>query len=169
SYAAFYPPSWLVLALPPAQALSLLVVLHAGIAFAGAFHLARRLGCSRAAAALAALGYTGSGASLSLISAFTLFCSMAWFPWFLAWGDAALGATVWRPRSTAALWAGGALALQLLNGEPATVLVSGLGLLCLALPRLASALRSGGPERRTALAGLLAAAALPVAVALALA
>jgi hypothetical protein len=169
SYAAFYPPSWLVLALPPARTLSLLVVLHAGIAFAGAFHLARRLGCSRGAAALAALGYTGSGASLSLISAFTLFCSMAWFPWLLAWGDAALGATAWRPRLTAALWAGGALALQLLNGEPATVLVSGLGLLCLAVPRLVSAARSLKEMRRTALGGLLAAAALPVAVAAALA
>ncbi|MEA2692272.1 MAG: hypothetical protein QOJ16_1659 [Acidobacteriota bacterium] len=169
SYAAFYPPSWLVLALPPARALSLLVVLHAGIAFAGAFHLARRLGCSRGAAALAALGYTGSGASLSLISAFTLFCSMAWFPWLLAWGDAALGATSWRERWKAALWAGGALALQLLNGEPATVLVSGFGLLCLAVPRMGSALRSRQGPERAALPRLLAAAALPVAVAIALA
>src|SRR3954469_25719615 len=82
SYAAFYPPSWLVLALPPVRALSLLVLLHALVGFAGAFRLARRLGCGRPAAALAALGYSGSGASLSLISAFTLFCSMAWFPWF---------------------------------------------------------------------------------------
>ncbi len=166
SYAAFYPPSWLVLALPPARALSVLVVLHAGVAFAGAFHLARRLGASRGAAALAALGYSGSGASLSLISAFTLFCSMAWFPWFLAWGDAALGATARRERLRAALWAGGALALQLLNGEPATVLVSGFGLLCLALPRLVGALRE---RRRSGVLAVLVAAALPVAVAVALA
>ncbi|MEA2562366.1 MAG: hypothetical protein QOH06_3870 [Acidobacteriota bacterium] len=141
SYAAFYPPSWLVLALPPAYALNLLVVLHAAIAFAGAWWLARRLGADRGGAALAAVGYTGSGTLLSLISALTLFCSMAWFPWFLGWTDAALRAEAGRWRRPALL-AGIALALQLLNGEPATVVVSGLGLLALgasrprALPRL---------------------------------
>jgi hypothetical protein len=142
SYAAFYPPSWLVLALPPAYALNLLVVLHAAIAFAGAWRLARRLGADRGGAALAAVGYTGSGTLLSLISALTLFCSMAWFPWLLGWADEALRAEPGRWRRPALL-AGLALALQLLNGEPATVVVSGLGLLALAaarprsLPRLA--------------------------------
>ncbi|HZF09739.1 MAG TPA: hypothetical protein VFE33_13195 [Thermoanaerobaculia bacterium] len=170
SYAAFYPPSWLVLLLPPARFLSLLVLLHAAIAWVGAFRLARRLGCGRPAAALAALGYTGSGAALSLISAFTLFCSMAWFPWFLAWGDAALGATAWRERTRAALWAGGALALQLLNGEPATVLVSGCGLLCLTLPAAGRAWAAAlGRRRWVALLSVGAAAALPIAVAVALA
>jgi hypothetical protein len=172
SYAAFYPPSWLVLVLAPARALSVLVVLHAAIGFAGAFFFARRLGAGRGAASLAALGYTGSGAALSLISAFTLFCSMAWFPWFLAWGDAALAATTWRRRLAAALWAGGAFALQLLNGEPATVLVSGFGLCCLTLPRLLAAFwaRPGsGESRGKAVLAVLTAAALPAGVALALA
>lgn len=141
SYAAFYPPSWLALAVEPAYALSLLTVLHAAVAFAGAWFLARRLGAGRGAAALAALGYTGSGVLLSLLSAFTLFCSMAWFPWVLAGGDAALEhrerRAWWRP----ALLAGGALALQLLNGEPVTVVVSGLGLLSLAAARAAKTLR----------------------------
>lgn len=157
SYAAFYPPGWLALVVPPAYALSLLVVLHAAVAFAGAWCLARRLGAGRGAAALAALGYTGSGALLSLLSAFTLFCSMAWFPWVLLCGDAALERRAWlRP----ALLAGGALALQLLNGEPVTVVVSGLGLLCLAAARL---LRR--PPQWLAALRL----AVPVAVALALA
>ena len=57
---------------------------------------------------------------------------MAWFPWVLAWGDEALRTPEtrlwWRP----ALLAGGALGLQLLNGEPSTVVMSGLGLLALA-------------------------------------
>ncbi len=47
NYAAFYPPSWLVFAVPPAYALSLLVLLHAAVAFAGAWLLARRLGAGR--------------------------------------------------------------------------------------------------------------------------
>src|SRR5436305_5424367 len=161
SYAAFYPPSWLVLAVPPAYALSLLAVLHAAIAFAGAWWLARRLGARRGAAALAALGFTGSGASLSLLNAFTLFCRMAWFPWVLAAGDAALRGDAQGPGGRRgwlrpALLAGGALAMQLLNGEPVTVVVSGLGLLALA---------ATAPDRPRRLPRLL----LAVAVALALA
>jgi hypothetical protein len=142
-YAAFYPPSWLVLVFSPAYALSLLVVLHAALAFGGAWFLARRLGARRETAALAALGYTGSGALLSLLSAFTLFCSMAWLPWVLAWGDALLergengegrkGGWL-RP----ALLCGGCLALQLLNGEPVTVVISGLALLALGAERALS-------------------------------
>ncbi|HEV7509663.1 MAG TPA: hypothetical protein VGS07_32625 [Thermoanaerobaculia bacterium] len=131
SYAAFYPPSWLVLAVPPAYALSLLAILHAGLAFAGAWFLARRLGCGRGAAALAGIGFSGCGAYLSFLSAFNLFWGITWLPWVLAWGDAALaagpGERWWRP----GLLAGGALGLALLNGEPATAMMSGLGLLAL--------------------------------------
>ncbi|HSF41502.1 MAG TPA: hypothetical protein VLT87_17010 [Thermoanaerobaculia bacterium] len=134
SYAAFYPPSWLVFLVAPHYALSLLVLLHAGIGLAGAWALARRLGCGRGGAALAAVGYAGCGALLSLLSAFTLFSSMAWFPWVLFFGDAALFDR--GPWLRPALWAGFALALQLLNGEPSTVVMSGLGLLALAAARL---------------------------------
>jgi hypothetical protein len=160
SYAAFYPPSWLVFAVPPHYALSLLAFLHGAIAFAGAWRLARHLGCGRGAAALAAVGYAGCGAYLSLLSAYTLFCSMAWFPWVLLGADRALRAEDrrwWRP----ALLAGGALALQLLNGEPSTVVMSGLGVLALA----ASA---AGRAPRSALR-VMVRAALPVLFAVAVA
>jgi membrane protein YfhO len=132
SYGAFYPPSWLVFAVPPAYALSLMALLHAGLAFAGAWLLARHFGCGRGPAALAGVGYVGCGAYLSLLSAYTLFGSMAWFPWVVALGDQSLrmpkGERWWRP----GLLAGGALGLQLLNGEPSTVVISGLALLALA-------------------------------------
>ena len=132
SYGAFYPPSWLIFLAPPAYALSLMAVLHASLAFAGAWVLARHFGCGRGAAALAGVGYTGCGAFLSLLSAYTLLGGMAWVPWVLAWGDESLRAPAgerwWRP----GLLAGGALGLQLLNGEPSTVLISGLALLALA-------------------------------------
>src|ERR1700712_5680787 len=42
SYGAFYPPSWLVLVVPPYFALGLLAVLHGALAFAGAWRLVRR-------------------------------------------------------------------------------------------------------------------------------
>jgi len=131
SYGAFYPPSWLVFAAPPAYALSLIAVLHAVLAFAGAWRLARRFGCGGGAAALAGIGYVGSGAYLSLLSLFNLFCSMAWLPWVIGWGDESLrlppGARWWRP----GLLAGGALGLQLLSGEPSPAVISGLALLAL--------------------------------------
>ncbi|HEV8578479.1 MAG TPA: YfhO family protein [Thermoanaerobaculia bacterium] len=149
SYGAFYPPSWLIFAVSPAYALSLMAVLHAGLAFAGAWRLARHFGCGRGAAALAGVGYTGCGAFLSLLSAYTLLGGIAWMPWVLAWGDESLrlpaGGRWWRP----ALLAGGALGLQLLNGEPSTVLITGLALLALAVSaagrRLAAAPRAVVP------------------------
>ena len=132
SYGAFYPPGWLVFVVPPYYALSLLTIAHAALAFGGAWFLARRLGCDRGAAGLAAVALSGCGVVFSLLSALTLLWSLAWLPWLLAWGDQALraarGERWWRP----ALLAGGVLGLQLLNGEPSTVVASGLALLALA-------------------------------------
>ncbi len=131
SYGSFYPPSWLIFLTPPAYALSLMAVLHGGVAFAGAWRLARHFGCGRGPAALAGVGYIGCGAVLSLLSSYTLFGSMAWLPWVLAWADEALrlpqGERWWRP----GLLAGAALGLQLLNGEPSTLVITGLALLAL--------------------------------------
>jgi hypothetical protein len=169
SYAAFYPPTWLALPLPPEYALSVLAMLHAAIAFAGAWRLARQLGAGSGAAALAAVGYTGSGALLSLLEAYTLFCSMAWLPWVLALGDDAMrrpaGGTWRRP----ALLAGLALAMQLLNGEPSTVVISGLGLLAFAAASLAGTAPAPPGESRPARAAAAWRVLVPPLVAAALA
>ncbi len=132
SYGAFYPPGWLVLAVPPYYALTLLAVLHAALAYAGAWRLARRLGCGRGAAALAGVGFAGCGACFSLLSALTLFWGISWLPWVLAWGDEALRAAPGQPWRRPALLAGGALGLAMLNGEPSTVMMSAMSLLALA-------------------------------------
>ncbi|HEX4962733.1 MAG TPA: hypothetical protein VF173_17990 [Thermoanaerobaculia bacterium] len=161
SYAAFYPPSWLVLAVPPAYALSLLAVLHAAIAFAGAAFLARRLGCGRETALLAGLGFAGCGVYVSFLSAFNLYWGITWLPWVLAWGDEALSAPAgeawWRP----GLLCGGALGLALLNGEPATAMMIGLGLLALAVP---AAIRRSASAARIALPFLVGAALAAVQI-----
>lgn len=139
NYAAFYPPTWLALAVGPAYGLGLLVVFHAAVAFAGAWLLARRLGCEAAPAALAALAFSGGGTFLSLTASFNYLCALAWFPWVLAAAEEILGsaendgAETWLPP---AAWGGGALALQLLAGEPAAVLVTALAVVCLALTGL---------------------------------
>ena len=144
SYGTFYPPGWLVLALPPHYALNVMVLLHAAVAFAGAWRLARHFDCRRGTAALAAVGYVGGGIYLSLLSAYTLLGGLSWLPWVLVWGDEALRRRFWR---LPALLAGGALGLQILNGEPSTVMISGLALLALAA--------SAAGRRKTAPARLL--------------
>jgi hypothetical protein len=145
NYAALYPPTWLAWAVGPLYAFNWLVLIHGGIAFAGAWTLARRLGCGRGAAALAAVGYSGCGAYLSLLNAFTMFLSMAWFPWVLAGaagcvedggaGGERAGGRAWLPW---ALLAGGAWGLQVLNGDPVCEVMSGIAL---ALVGVATAVR----------------------------
>ncbi len=169
NYAAFYPPSWLALALPPAYALNWLVVGHAALGFAGAWRLVRRLGGGRAAAALAALSWSGGGAALSLLASLTIFCSLAWLPWTLAWGDAALRSPDPRARRRGALGAAAALAIQALNGEPTPVVISALGLAALGLSAASSALRGTREGRARAAAKAAAPLVLIALVALGLA
>ncbi|HXT20796.1 MAG TPA: hypothetical protein VN923_08610, partial [Thermoanaerobaculia bacterium] len=135
NYAAFYPPSWLVVVMPPHYAVGLLVWLHAGWALAGAWVLLRRLGAAPEAAALGAMGFAGSSWFLSLTSTFNFFCSTAWLPWVLAAGEAALSAPTRQRWGGAALLAAGGLALQLFAGEPVAVLISGMVLAALAAGR----------------------------------
>jgi hypothetical protein len=137
NYAAFYPPSWLALAVPPGYALSLLVIGHAALALAGAWRLLRRLGAEPQAAALGAMGYAGAAWFLALTHTFNFYCGMAWFPWALAAADRLLAAGPSR-RGFGAATLGGALALQLLAGEPVAVLITALGVSCLFLSRPAS-------------------------------
>ncbi len=154
-YAAFYPPTWITFLLPPHYALNLLLLFHALLAFAGAWVLARHLGASRTAACLAAVGFTCGGVALSLAELFNLFCGMAWFPWIIYAGDRLLAApsSSWlRPAILAAL----ALAFQILNGDPASVVMSGMMLAALALTRA---------ERRQSLARLAALAAIALLLA----
>jgi hypothetical protein len=134
NYAAFYPPTWLAWALGPLYAFNWLVLIHAGVAFAGAWTLARRLGCGRGAAALAALGYSGCGAFVSLLNAFTMFTSMAWFPWVLAGAAGAVEeGSERRDWVSAALLGGGAWGLQVLNGDPVCEVMSGIAVLLVGL------------------------------------
>lgn len=153
NYAALYPPTWLAFVTEPHHALGLGIVLHAGLAFAGAWLLARHLGARPAVAALAAVGFSGGGGFVSLTHAYNAFCATAWLPWALLAADAALRTRTrrwWLP----ALGAGAALALQLLAGEPVTAAFTALLVVLFAV----------GPVRaRPSVAGrlaLVAAAAL---------
>ena len=174
NYSAFYPPTWLALVVPPNLALGLEGIFHIGLLFAGAWFLARRLGAESSAAAFAALAASGGGAALSLFSAFNLLCGIAWFPWVLAAVDATVRASA---KSGAGdvprLWQrpvlGGALAtgLLLLNGEPATILLSALGAIAMALAAIAAPSETPFDRRRalTTVGRLVLSAALGLALA----
>ncbi len=162
NYAAFYPPTWLALALPPQAAINLVILLHAALGFAGAWRLARRLGCERPAAAFTAIAFTGGGAFVASASSLTPFCGLAWLPWLLAWGDALFDPADPRSLARRALPLAAGLALQFLAGEPVVVLTSGVGLACLALARSPRGLagRLGGLGAAALLAMLFAAVQL---------
>lgn len=133
NYAWFYPPTWLALLLPGHWSLSLLVVLHAGIAFAGAWRLLRSLGCDPPAAGLGAMGFAASPWFLPLAHTFNFLCGTAWLPWVLAAGLGAMRAQSRAEAARAAFAAAAFLALQLLAGEPVAVLISALALGSLAI------------------------------------
>jgi hypothetical protein len=140
NYASFYPPSWIALIAPVPLALQLILVLHAVWAFGGAWKLARRLGCRRRSALLAATAFALGGSLLSSTSILTLFCGLSWIPWILLWGHRVLEETAWlRP---ACLLASG-LAAQLLAGEPVACIVSGIALFGLAVDGLTTGRKTG--------------------------
>jgi len=136
NYAAFYPPTWLALAVPMHFGISLLVVGHALFAFAGAWRLQRYLGGGPAAAGLAATAFAGGTWFVSLSSTLNFFCGMAWFPWILTWGLAVLDAPDHRLARRPGVLCAVGLGLQLLAGEPVAVLISGGALVCLAASTL---------------------------------
>lgn len=140
NYGAFYPPSWLAFLVGPIYALGLLVLLHGGLAFAGSWVLARRLGCGSAAAAMAAVGFTLGGAFLSLTASLTVLFGIAWAPWVLAGTERMLSAEQGAPRFgnkgwlTAAVGGGAALAAILIAGDPSGAVVVGCGILAFSTP-----------------------------------
>lgn len=148
SYSAFYPPTWLVLVVPPAYALGLIVLLHVALAGWGAYRLARRLGCRPATALLAASGFAGGGAFVSLVHAYTLLPGTAWLPWAIDAADRTAAAPGWREARKPLAATAAILASVALNGEPATLLIAAIAAVAAATFRAPSrplrALAAGG-------------------------
>ena len=133
NYAAFYPPTWLALVFPAHYAMSLIALLHASWAFAGAWRLVQGLGCRVAVRAFAAIAFVASGAFVATINNFTLFCGLAWMPWVLHWGVLGLYGADRSERARGVVLSGTAVAAQILSGEPYSPILGALALGCLAL------------------------------------
>jgi hypothetical protein len=129
-----YPPAWLQLVLPEGAALNAQLFLHLWLAAALTAFWARRLGASRAGAALAGLAWMLGGALLPRLYAghLTVLCALAWAPLVYAAVDGWLEEErVHWPALGAA-----ALALQVFAGSAQTAYMTGLGALLYGLPRL---------------------------------
>ncbi len=126
----------------PFGAATLFVLLHLPLAAAGTLLLARQLGLSRGASALAAVGFAGSGYLLSMHGGHYYFASAALLP-----GVTALLLRARSPRSAALAAAG--VALMIFNGELQALAFAGV---------IATVLRVDRPLGRRV--GWLAAAAV---------
>ena len=160
NYAAFYPATWLMMVMPVHTSISLIVLLHAAIAFAGARRFALHLGCSEGPAMMAGIGFAFSGAALATTSLLTTFCGLAWMPWILYGCDRWLSDEGTDLLSRRALLPVAAFALQVLAGEPVIVLTTGLAAVSLALAAPRRGLRTARLALICALAILLAAVQL---------
>ena len=155
SFQIAYPPTWLALVLPLHVYYKLFAVGHCLWAAFGTRLLARRLGASPGAAALAGGAFALSGPLLSAVSLFHHYAGASWMPWVLA-GVVALAR---RPGPASALALGLSGAGQLLAGSGDLCLATGLAGAAGLAWHLAHA-RPGGREAvRLAAHGLLAATA----------
>lgn len=153
-----YPPAWLALLLPAPVAVALSATLHLGFTGLGLFVLARRLGLSRAAAALAAVGWASGDTLLSLVNMPNLLAGSAWLPW------AALAALdVGAARGP--LWLAATLAAPLLAGSPEAFLMCAAAALAAVTLRDDDATLAGSTSARLVRLALAAALGLGLAAA----
>ncbi len=78
-----YPTSALLPFITPTRFMSVSVIVHVGMAWAGVYRCARTLEVSRSGALLAAATFVGGGAFLLRLQFPTMFQAMAWMPWIL--------------------------------------------------------------------------------------
>jgi hypothetical protein len=135
---ALSPVAWLTRALPIQHHLLAALAFKMMIAFYGAWLLARRLGRSRAAAALAAAGFCLGGGIMAW-GLFPAATTLAWVPWVCA---GAIGLCR-RPRPAAIAATATLTAALLLSGHPETAAAGG----CLAVVCGLCFRRRGGPSR----------------------
>lgn len=153
TYQIAYPPTWLALALPLHLYYKLFAVGHCLWAAFGTRLLARRLGASPGAAALAGGAFALSGPALSAVSLPHHYAGASWMPWVLA-GVVVLAR---RPGPASALALGLSGGGQLLAGSGDLCLATGLAGAAGLAWHLAHARPGGQQAARLACHGLLAA------------
>ncbi|HEY0156969.1 MAG TPA: hypothetical protein VGF28_06710 [Thermoanaerobaculia bacterium] len=131
TYGVFYPPTWLIMLPSLVYGFSWHVLLHVYVAAFGMYALLRSFGTTRGAGCIGALSFALGGLVLSSVSMFPLIFNAAWLPWTCLFTRRFLLGRSRRDFALAAV----SLAMQLLIGEPVTVLQTGLLLGLYALSR----------------------------------
>jgi hypothetical protein len=127
----FYPLTWLILLPRFDLAFHFLIVLHLIIVLLGTFALLRSMRLGHAASVLGAISFGVGGAVLSTIDLLPILFSVAWMPWTCLFARRALQSGSLRDHA----WASTFLGIQLLVGEPATAIQTGMLLGMYALHR----------------------------------
>ncbi|HEX6639553.1 MAG TPA: hypothetical protein VF215_00495, partial [Thermoanaerobaculia bacterium] len=122
AHEVFYPLTWLILLPDYLHALQLLPLVHIVIATLTMYALLRSMDIGRPAAALGALSFGIGGLLCSMTSLLHFLFSISWLPLTCLFTRRALLHRSIRDGVLAALF----FALQLLAGEPTTVLQTGL-------------------------------------------
>ncbi|MFL6247580.1 MAG: hypothetical protein ACJ74H_16265 [Thermoanaerobaculia bacterium] len=122
AHEVFYPLTWLILLPDYAHALQLLPLLHIVIATFTMYALLRSMELGRPAAAIGALSFGIGGLLCSMLTLLHFLFSVSWLPLTCLYTRRALLLRSARDGALAALFLG----LQLLAGEPTTVLETGV-------------------------------------------
>jgi len=146
-----YPPNWINLLLAPESAYVFLSLAHVAWAGLGLLRLARRLGMSEGASALAGATWMASGPLLSLVNVWHHLAGASWVPWVFLAAESTLASPSFRG---VALW-GGALGIQLLAGSPDMSAFTGAAIAAFTLTRLDWRQPLGAANRHRLLAAIL--------------
>jgi len=114
NFQVLYPPTWLLLLLPPAPYYTLYVLLHLLFGGLGLYALARHLGVSRPAALAGAAVFVTCGPTLSFVNVWNHLAGACWMSWVVL---ASLRAVRARSAEAALVW-GAAVAAQVYAGSP---------------------------------------------------
>lgn len=162
AHEVFYPLTWLILLPDFDYGFQLFIVVHLYLAAWSMYALLRSLAISPAAAFFGALSFSLGGVVLSYVSLLPLLVSVVWLPVILLFVRRFVLHGAWRDFALASVF----FAMQLLVGEPTTVLQTGLLAGMYAIYRGAQQGGARGIARAlTAVALISVAAALVAAVA----
>lgn len=120
--AIFYPPNWLLLALPGVPAMSLIAVAHIIWSAVGMWLFAGALGLSSFGRGISALAYALSGYLIARVGSFPTANAAAWIPWIFWLAQRVLS----ERRARDVGWLAVVLGLQLLAGHAQTAWYGGL-------------------------------------------
>jgi hypothetical protein len=149
--ALFYPPNWLFLLLPDAQAMGVIAILHVIWAAVGMWLFTGALELTRFGRGVSTLSYALSGYLIARFGSFPTADAGAWLPWLFWLVHLIITRRHWRTVA----WLGVAFGMQLLAGHAQTAWYSSVGLGLYALWQVFWNRRSEPVRRRVRVLALL--------------